>query len=217
MATVSELCEALAYAANMPLDDVKKYARALINSGDLPKALGRSVPSTDMHHRAKLILALAASERPADCVKAMRERYEAVARFRDTDATAGEVLAAELRELASKAPEAFQKWEYSDLEVSRGGVPRIKFRINENLKHFDGYQNTPQPEFLGGPYLAKTADEMAERIKENERRGLPVSAFVPGRVLIVAAFGSSDAALEAQIEVARTLNQVETETTHENE
>lgn len=203
MATVSELCEALAAAVDMPPDEVKRFARAMINSGDLPKAIGRSIPKTDMHHRAKLILAIAASERPTDCVKAMRDRYEAVARFHKTDLTAGEVLAAELRELASKDFSAFQKWTYSKLEVSRGGMPRVQFRINENLKHFADAKDTHQPEFLGGPWLAKDAEEMAKISHECHTAGLPVSAFVPGSVLIVAAFGSKEAAQQAEIEVIR--------------
>ena len=201
MATVSELCEAIAQAANMPLDEVKKYARALINSGDLPKAIGRSIPQTDYYHRAKLILAIAASERPADCVKAMRERYEAQARFRETNLTAGEVLAEELRALAGKSIDAYQKWSYSKLEVSRGGMPRVQFRINENMKHFDGFEKTPQPEFLGGPHLQKNSDFALWPQWQN--RGFPVSAYVSGDVLMAAAFGSKEAAREAEIEVIK--------------
>lgn len=201
MATVSELCEALAKAANMPLDDVKKYARALINSGDLPKAIGRSVPTTDMHQRAKLILAIAASERPANCVKAMRDRYEAVERFGDIKATAGEVLAGELRELESKSYEAFQKWTYSQLEVSRNGMPRVVFRINETMRGYSGFENVKQPEFLGGPWLAMNEKELAAFGRERQGQGLSVSAYVPGNVLIAAAFGSVEAADMASSEV----------------
>lgn len=199
MATVSELCETIALAASMSLDDVKKYARALINSGDLPKAIGRSVPQTDQYHRAKLILAIAASERPADCVKAMRDRYEAVARAHETDLTAGEVLAEELRELATKSQDAFSKWAYSNIEVSRGGMPRVKFRINENLKHFDNFKGGDQPEFLGGTWLAKDMEEMARIGAEYERQGFPVSAYIPGEVLMAVAFGSAEAARAAGV------------------
>jgi hypothetical protein len=200
---VSELCETMAAAIPMPLDVVKKYARALIASGDLPKAMGRSIPNTDMHHRAKLILALAASERPADCVKAMRDRYEAVARLKETELTAGEVLAAELRGLASKDVSYYQKWEVSKLEVSRGGTPRVQFRFHENMKHFRDFKDTPQPEFLGGPWLAKDADKLGELLVEYQGSGFPVSALVSGDVLMAAAFGSKEAAQEARSEIIR--------------
>lgn len=207
MATVSQLCEAIAHAANMPADEVKKYARALISSGDLPKATGRSVPKTDFRQRAKLILAIAASERPADCVKAMRDRYEAVSRFPTTDLTAGEVLAGELRELAAKIPAAFQKWNYSTLEVSRSGMPRVQFRINENLKHFAEFKDTAQPEFLGGPWLAKGRQDKFNRLLvEHRQTGFVVSAYVPGNVLIAAAFGSIELAKAAKSEILGVLD-----------
>jgi len=204
MATVSELCDALAVAIGMAPEEVKKFARALINSGDLPKATGRSIPETDMRHRAKLILAIAASERPADCVKAMQDRYTARARFRETDLTAGEVLANELAALANKEFPAFQKWMYSRLEVSRNGMPRVQFRINENIKHYEDAKKTSQPEFLGGPWLAGDLNQTEKSIVEFQTVGLPVQASVPGDVLIVAAFGSKEAAKQATKEVIRT-------------
>ena len=201
MATVSQLCEALAQAANMPLADVQKYARALINSGDLPKAIGRSVPQTDYYHKAKLILALAASERPADCVRAMRDRYEAVARFNETHLTAGEVLAEELRELANKNFAAFQKWAYSDIEVSRGGMPSVKFRINEVMKPYGS--RSEQSIFLGGSWLHTSIQDLERLAKDEERSGFAVSAFVPGEVLMVAAFGSKKISDDAYFEVLK--------------
>lgn len=197
MATVSELCEIISKAVPMPLDEVKKYARALINSGDLPKALGRSIPRTDMYQRARLILAIAASERPADCVKAMRDRYEARARFHETESTAGEVLAEQMMELARGDVQAFQKWSYSLVEVSRGGVPRVQFRINEMMKHYDEFHGTAQPEFLGGPWLSDDADEMALKNIEFQRVGMPVSAFISGGVLMAAAFETEEKARAA--------------------
>ena len=203
MCTVSQLCETLARAANMPLEDVKKYARALINSGDLPKAVGRSIPKMDMRHRAKLILAIASSERPSDCVVPMRERYDAVSRFRETDMTAGELLAGELEELASESFEAFQKWTYSQVEVSRGGMPKVRFLINENLRSHSGFEAAEQPEFLGGPWLATSYSEIEEFDKKNVGKGLAVSAFVPGRVLMDVAFGSHDAAWAAAMRVKK--------------
>lgn len=203
MATVSQICEEIAAVVPMPVEDVQKYARALINSGDLPKAVGRSIPQTTMQDRAKLILAIAASERPSLCVKAMRDRYEAPSRFGAFDATAGEVLADQLREIATESFEAFQKWSYSDIEVSRSGNPRVKFRINENVRHFDGFQNGEQPEFIGGSYAAKSVEEMAEKAKEFGHTGLPVSAFIPGSVLIVLAFGSRADAFTATVRAAK--------------
>ena len=197
MCTVSQLCETLAQAADMRLEDVKKYARALINSGDLPKAVGRSVPKVDMRHRAKLILAIAASDRPSDCVVPMRERYEAVSRFNQTALSAGEALANEMEELARESFEGFQKWTYSVVEVSRGGLPLVKFRINENLKHYAAFKDGEQPEFLGGPWLETSVLKIEEYHRENAGKGLPVSAFIPGGVLINAAFGSKGAAWDA--------------------
>lgn len=204
MATVSEICQALASEIPMPLDEVKKYARALINSGDLPKAVGRSIPETTMQDRAKLILAIAASERPSTCVKAMRDRYSAPHRW-GKYGTAGEVLADQLREIAEGSVEGLQKWTYSDVEVSRTGNPRVKFRINENVRHFEGFQNTEQPEFIGGTFAAASVsiDAMTEAAKEYGDPGLPVSAFIPGNVLIVLAFGSKVEAANALIPITK--------------
>lgn len=201
MTTVSKICQALASAIPMPLDEVKKYARALINSGDLPKAVGRNIPETTMEDRAKLILAIAASERPSTCVKAMRDRYNAPHRWR-VYGTAGEVLADQLREIADGHVEGLQKWSYSDIEVSRTGNPRVKFRINESVRHFEGFQNVEQPEFIGGSYIAKDIDALIEAEREFGGPGLPVSAFIPGHVLIVLAFGSKVEADNALISIA---------------
>lgn len=204
MATVSEICQALASEIPMPVGDVTKYARALINSGDLPKAIGRSIPETTFQDRAKLILAIAASERPSTCVKAMRDRYNAPPRWGDYG-TAGEVLADQLREIASGQVEALSKWSYSDIEVSRTGNPRVKFRINENVRHFEGFQNVEQPEFIGGTYAAASLGSKAlqDAAEEFGDPGLPVSAFIPGRVLIVLAFGSKTAAANALIPIRK--------------
>lgn len=204
MATVSEICQALASEIPMPLEEVKKYARALINSGDLPKALGRSIPETTMQDRAKLILAIAASERPSTCVKAMRDRYNAPHRWGQYG-TAGEILADQLREIAEGHVEGLQKWSYSDIEVSRTGNPRVKFRINENVRHFDGFQNVEQPEFIGGTFAAASVsiEAMTEAAKEFSDPGLPVSAFIPGHVLIVLAFGSKTEAANALIPIRK--------------
>lgn len=202
MPTVSEICSELASKISMAEDDVKKYARALINSGDLPKAVGRSVPHVTMQDRAKLLLAIAASERPGHCVKAMRDRYNAPARFGDFELTAGEVLASELQELATGDLSAFQKWSYSDIEVSRTGNPRVKFRINENIRQFQGGASE-QPEFIGGSFAAKSIEEMEKLAAEFSHTGLPVSAFIPGDVLILLAFGSKDAARDATVKAAK--------------
>lgn len=200
MATVSEICQLLAMEIPMPLNEVQKYARALINSGDLPKAVGRSVPETTMQDRAKLILAIAASERPSLCVKAMRDRYNAPHTYGDYG-KAGDVLADQLREIAEGHLEGIQKWSYSDIEVSRTGNPRVKFRINETMRRFEGFQNTEQPEFIGGTYAAASVsiEAMTEAAKEYGDLGLPVSAFIPGSILIVLAFGSKIAASNALI------------------
>lgn len=196
MATVSEVCEAIAQSANMPVNEVKKYARALINSGDLPKAIGRSVPHTDMHHRAKLILAIAATDRPTDCVIAMRERYEAPSAD-GLKLNAGEVLADELREFSDAPKKAFQKWSYSVLEVSRT-VVRVQFRINENMRRFDGFNNVRQPEFIAWPKDIEELEATKSRLKNS---GLSVSALVPGDVLIAAAYGSPEAYRAARVEM----------------
>lgn len=204
MATVSEICQVLASEIPMPLEDVKKYARALINSGDLPKAVGRSIPETTMQDRAKLILAIAASERPSTCVKAMRDRYNAPHRYNDYG-TAGEILADQLREIADGHVEGVQKWSYSDIEVSRTGNPRVKFRINENVRHFEGYQSTEQPEFIGGTFAAASVsiEAMTEAAKEFGETGLPVSAFIRGHVLITLAFGSKFEAANRLIHIQK--------------
>jgi hypothetical protein len=202
VATVSEICQALAAEIPMPLGEVNKYARALINSGDLPKAIGRSIPETTFQDRAKLILAIAASERPSTCVKAMRDRYNAPHRYQQYG-TAGEVLAEQLREIAEGHVEGLQKWSYSDIEVSRTGNPRVKFRINENVRHFDGFQNVEQPEFIGGTYIAQDTDALTKAAKEFGDPGLPVSAFIPGHVLIVLAFGSKAKAANAVIPIQK--------------
>lgn len=204
MATVSEVCQALASEIPMRLEDVKKYARALIVAGDLPKAVGRSIPETTMEDRAKLLLAIASSERPSTCVKAMRDRYNAPHRYGDYG-TAGEVLTEQLDEIAAGEPEGLMKWSYSDIEVSRTGNPRVKFRINENVRHFEGFQNTEQPEFIGGTFAAASVsnEAMTEAAKEFAHTGLPVSAFIPGHVLIVLAFGSKAKAASATIPVQK--------------
>lgn len=202
MATVSEICQALASEIPMAIEDVKKYARALINSGDLPKAVGRSVPETTMQDRAKLILAIAAGERPSTCVKAMRDRFNAPCRWGDYG-TAGEVLTTQLREIAEGHVEGHQKWSYSDIEVSRTGNPRVKFRINENVRHFASFQHSEQPEFIGGTFLAESEEELKDAAREYSDPGLPVSAFIPGRVLIVLAYGSKAEAENAMIPIIK--------------
>lgn len=202
MATVSEICQLLAVEIPMPLNEVQKFARALINSGDLPKAVGRSIPETTMHDRAKLILAIAASERPNGCVKAMRDRYNAPHIWGDYG-KAGDVLADQLREISEGSIEGVQKWNYSDIEVSRTGNPRVKFRINENMRRFEGFQNAEQPEFIGGTASADSMEEMTEAAKEFGTPGLPVSAFIPGKLLIVLAFGSKIAAENALIPIRK--------------
>lgn len=203
MPTVSEICQALASEIPMAVEDVKKYARALINSGDLPKAVGRSIPEMTMQDRAKLILAIAATERPSLCAKAMRDRFNAPSRYGEFDRPAGEVLADQLREIASASVEALQKWSYSDVEVSRTGNPRVKFRINETVRHFEGFQNAEQPEFIGGSFAARTIEELTELSKEFGDPGLPVSAFIPGRVLITLAFGGVQEAANAMIPIQK--------------
>ena len=202
MATVSEICQLLATEIPMPLNEVQKYARALINSGDLPKAIGRSVPETTLQDRAKLILAIAASERPSFCVKPMRDRYNAPHTYRQYG-LAGNVLVDQLREIAEGGISGLQKWNYSDIEVSRTGNPRVKFRINENIRRFEGFQNVEQPEFIGGTYSAASirTEAMVEAAKEFSDTGLPVSAFIPGSVLIVLAFGSKADSMNALIAV----------------
>ncbi len=204
MATVSEICQLLAREIPMPLNEVQKYARALINSGDLPKAVGRSVPETTMQDRAKLILAIAASERPSLCVKAMRDRYNAPHVYGDYG-KAGDVLADQLREIAEGRLEGIQKWNYSDIEVSRSGNPRVKFRINETMRRFDDFKNAEQPEFIGGTVAASSIsiEAMTEAAKEYGDLGLPVSAFIPGNLLIVLAFGSKVAAANALIPITK--------------
>jgi hypothetical protein len=203
VATVSQLCEAVAQAIPMPVEDVKKYARALINSGDLPKAVGRSIPETTMQDRAKLILAIAASERPSGCVQRMRDSFAARERFHRTELSAGETLAAELQELATGKLDAFQKWEYSDLEVGRGGLPTVQFRINVNVRHFEGFADADWPIFVGGYHLARDDEQFERALKEYETTGLRVSAFVPGRVLSAAAYGSDDAAWSAAAKLSK--------------
>ncbi|WP_143540096.1 hypothetical protein [Rhodovulum sulfidophilum] len=202
MATVSEICQALASEIPMTLGEVKKYARALINSGDLPKAVGRNIPHTTMQDRAKLILAIAASERPSMCVEAMRDRFNAPHCYNEYG-TAGEVLADQLREIAEGHVEALQKWSYSDIEVSRTGNPRVKFRINERVRRFERFEHVEQPEFIGGTFSAASVSAMTEAAKEYSELGLPVSAFIPGDVLIVLAFGSKMEAANALIPIRK--------------
>lgn len=191
MATVTEICEVMARSANMPLDDVKKYARALVNSGDLPKAVGRAVPHTDMHHRAKLILAIAASDRANDCVVAMRQRYEATLRHSPDGRSFGDILADELRELSDKSLPAYQKWLYSNLTVSRS-EPTVTLRINENIRNYEP-QTTSELVYVGRELLFQDIDGLIEIRKKYKDTGLPVSAFVSGRILIALAFGSLEA------------------------
>ena len=205
MATVSEICEALAQEIPMALNDVQKYARALISSGDLPKAIGRSVPETTMQDRVKLILAIACAERPSQCVEAMRDRYEAPSRDGQFHECAGDLLAEQLRQIASGSVDALQIWNYSDVEVSRTGNPRVKFRVNENLRHFDDFGNSEQPEFIGGTYTAAkiSIDAMVDAAERYAQLGLAVSAFIPGKVLITLAFGGVREAANALIPIRK--------------
>jgi len=203
VATVSQICDMLAQSIPMPAGEVRKYARELINSGDLPKAIGRAVPQADMRDRAKLVLAIAASERPSGCVQAMRDRYSARDRSRGDARPAGEVLADQLAQLAACSVDAFQLWNYSDLEVSRGGLPRVKFRVNEIVRHFEGFKDVDQPEFLGG-YFNASAGNLTDEIAafHKAKSGFAVSAFIPGSVLIDLAFGSREQANAATALIA---------------
>ncbi|WP_226627928.1 hypothetical protein [Alloyangia pacifica] len=59
MATVAELVEDISEIMGVKPETVNAYARALIDSGDLPKSRGRAIAHVEVEHIVKLFLAVA--------------------------------------------------------------------------------------------------------------------------------------------------------------
>ena len=66
MASVSELVEDVAEIMNERPETVNAYARALIDSGDLPKSRGRAIAQVENEHVGKLILTVALAPKIKD-------------------------------------------------------------------------------------------------------------------------------------------------------
>ena len=202
MTTVSEFCLTLADAVYMPIAEVKKYARALINSGDLPRASGRAVPEIDFNDRARLILAIASADRPSGCVKVMRDHFDARELGDEVTTTAGKSLANTLENLANKDYDTHRIWAYSDLEVSRNGVPLVRFRLNQNLRRFENSDVT-EYEFFGGPFLEANLNDRMALLQKYDVHGFHVLAVVSGEALAHAALGSRQAVSELHAEITQ--------------
>lgn len=206
MATASEICDVIAMYTKIPVGDVARFARALITSGDLPKAVGRSVPELDMLDRAKLLLAIAACDRPAGCPKAMRDRFEAQRLFSKKAITAGEFLAEQLTELRGGNEEYLRRWTYSRILVSRGHQPSVEFEINKILAGHEGYE-PDSLKFVGGAWLANTLGSI-EKLHRDEVScsGFRVYASIPGEVLMAVAAGSVNDWMKVAVERALPLD-----------
>ncbi len=66
MASVAELIEDVSRVMNERPETVNAYARALIDSGDLPKSRGRAIAQVEIKHIVKLFLAVAISPKIKD-------------------------------------------------------------------------------------------------------------------------------------------------------
>ncbi|WP_424987988.1 hypothetical protein [Microbulbifer sp. S227A] len=75
MATVAELVEDIAEILSEKPETVNAYARALIDSGDLPKSRGRSIAQVDYRHIVKLFMAVILSPKIKETAESVEEYY----------------------------------------------------------------------------------------------------------------------------------------------
>lgn len=75
MATVSQLVEDTAEVFSEKPETVNAYARALIDSGDLPKSRGRSIAQVDIEHIVKLFLAVILSPKIKDTAEVVTSYF----------------------------------------------------------------------------------------------------------------------------------------------
>ncbi|MEM9049965.1 MAG: hypothetical protein AAGC92_14740 [Pseudomonadota bacterium] len=75
MATVAQLVEDIAVVMAEKPETVNAYARALIDSGDLPKSKGRAIAHVDIEHVVKLFLAVILAPKIKDTADAVGAYY----------------------------------------------------------------------------------------------------------------------------------------------
>lgn len=76
MASVSELVDGISKALGEPRDKASKYARALIDTGMLPKSSGRSVAQVEIVHFVRLLTAIALQPKIKDTGERVAEYLE---------------------------------------------------------------------------------------------------------------------------------------------
>ncbi|MGB3454747.1 MAG: hypothetical protein WBA35_00170 [Litorimonas sp.] len=74
---LSELIPFAARRTGVEQKKVKQIARDLMEHGELPKAVGRSIPDMEAEHKGKLVLALSCSQSVRGSSEAMRTRWDA--------------------------------------------------------------------------------------------------------------------------------------------
>jgi hypothetical protein len=192
MVTVTGLCNLIADQADMPLQTVQRFARTLINSGDLPKASGRAIPVVDMAGRAKMLLALAAADSPNNCLPLLRTLWGASDRLWQKEESAGEFMAAEMEALAAYDFATWRRWQEGWLEVSRDGL-RVLFALGRSLPPSRRPSNDPD-------YLAR--EEWMARVAEQRSDTWRIGVFakIHGRLAIAVACGMPyEQALQAAV------------------
>lgn len=75
MATVAQLIEDVSDVMAEKPETVNAYARALIDSGDLPKSRGRAIAHVEVEHIVKLFLAVILAPKVKDTAEAVRAYF----------------------------------------------------------------------------------------------------------------------------------------------
>lgn len=75
MVTVAQLIDDVAEVMREPRETVNAYARALLDSGDLPKSRGRAIAAVETKHIVKMFLAVIISPRIKDTAEAVSSYF----------------------------------------------------------------------------------------------------------------------------------------------
>jgi len=160
MATVAELVQDVADALKEPRETVNAYARALIDSGDLPKSRGRAIAQVGIPDIVKLMMAVAMQPKIKDTSETVNAYFNMMKPgvMHDfpaslTKQTAGAEICDLVEIIYSKGEtdteKAFRKncfdatititlnWPEIELRLSGGGL--IRFKTGGMPSHWDGH------------------------------------------------------------------------------
>lgn len=157
MVTVVQLVEDIADVFKEKPETVSAYARALIDSGDLPKSKGRAVAQVDYQHIVKLFLAVILSPKIKDTADAVGSYYRMRAPGvmpsfpMSVQGRAGEQLCNFVRvifnpesdggEFRKKliASEIIFTLNWLEIEFDFGNGEVTRFKEGGSAQHWDGY------------------------------------------------------------------------------